>query len=186
MCSIVTGVIPAFGALGPVAEPRTAARGRGPGALPARPHVVSQCSVGRGVCRLEGPRGLHVRDKGPAPSPMTWAALKGSSGCHPLSQAGLWMSVQPGLYAPAWGLRTSLPGLLFLNSVLSLFSGVGVGGWAKPRDLSLRRWWGISTEEIRIRRRAPPRGHYGRVRGASFFMGRGPKPTPSWEGPRVD
>lgn len=128
MCSIVTGEISAFGALGPAAEPRTVARGRGPGALPAGPHVVSQSSVGRGVCRLEGPRGLHVQDKGPAPSPMTWAALKGSRGCHPLSLARLWMSMQPGLFAPAWGLRTSVPSLPFPNSVLALCSRGG--GWA--------------------------------------------------------
>lgn len=119
----MTGVITAFGALGPPAEPRAVARGRGPGVLPAGPHVVSQCSVGRGVCRLEGPRGLHVRDKGPAPSPLTWAALKGSRGCHPLSQAGLWMSMQPGRYAPAWGLRTSLAGLPFLNSCYPCAAG---------------------------------------------------------------
>lgn len=75
---------------------------------------------------LEGPRGLHVRDKGPAPSPMTWDALKGSRGCHPLSQAGLWTSMQPRIRAPAWGLKTSPPGLPFLNSVTLVQKG-GMG-----------------------------------------------------------
>lgn len=177
----MTGVITAFGALGPPAEPRAVARGRGPGVLPAGPHVVSQCSVGRGVCRLEGPRGLHVRDKGPAPRPLTWAALKGSRGCHPLSQAGLWMSTQPGRYAPAWGLRTSLPGLPFLNSCYPC----AAGGDGHSPVTSLKEMEGNFNRDPDPSLGTPSWSLWPCERGV-FFMGRGPKPTLSWEGPRVD
>lgn len=155
-------------------ESRAVARGRGPGARPAGPHVVAQ--RGEGGVPLEGPRGFHVRDKGPAPGPMTWAALPGSWGCH----------LRRAIRSPRLGcghpcslvgldLRASPPRLTCLHSELPL---CGWGGWAETCDLSVRGWWGISTEETRIRHRAPPRGQYGLVKGALFSWGVAESPPP--------
>lgn len=67
---------------------------------------------------LEGPRGFHVRDKGPAPGPVTWAALRGSWGVPPASCCPL-----------GGGHPCTLvgPDLTFLHSELPLCGWGGMG-----------------------------------------------------------